>query len=111
MYLQAQVAIQFYVIRDYENPSNISCFFLLFSQQVYTQDKETELETIQINCNSDEFYDLKSNKNKKTMGEFSLNIVISDTLVNNGKFTVARAYGKAIVCDDFFGPLIIPNLN
>ena len=78
-------------------------FFILFSQQVYAQDQESELETIQINCNTDESYDLKSNKNKKTTGEFSLNIVISDTLVNNGKFTAARAYGKDILCDDFFG--------
>ena len=56
-----------------------------------------------ISANEACTYWLKSNKNKKTTGEFSLNIVISDTLVNNGKFTAARAYGKDILCDDFFG--------
>ena len=40
-------------------------------------------------------HDLKATK--KDDGEFSLNIVISDTLVNNGKFTAARAYGKHIL--------------
>ena len=44
------------------------CFFLLFSQQVYTQDKETEFK---INCNSDEF-------------AISTFFIKYSTLVNNG---------------------------
>ena len=75
----------------------------LFTQQIYAQDKETELENIQINCVVENLYDLKSGKSEKATSEFSLNIVISNTLLKNGKLTGARAYGSEVICDDFFG--------